>query len=94
MKVEEIKANELVEKYQKQKVSILYYENSIPNIVHSEMINKSAIQCAIISHQREVDLLERLNKEFVDDKYCISSSNFICFLLQEAQEVLTILKAM
>ena len=71
MKVEEIKANELVEKYQKQKVSILYYENSIPNIVHSEMVNKSAIQCAIICVE---EIIKFHNTEFWQEVLTILKS--------------------
>lgn len=69
MKATEIKAKELVEKFWLSSLTIT---------------EKQAIKCAIISQQREVDLLHRiyLNWYLPTD------------LLQEAQEVLTILKEM
>ena len=68
----EIKANELVEKF---------WIYALPNANGSW---KNAIQCAIISQQREVDLLKEISL----------ISYLPTHLLDEAQEVLTILKAM
>lgn len=51
------KAVEIVNKYRNQKVSVLYYEHSIPNIVHAEMLDKSAIECAKIAVNEIIEVL-------------------------------------
>ena len=80
MKAEEIKAKELVDLYFQALPTPCMDTYKDIFKVHKER----AIQCAIISQQREVDLLHRiyLNWYLPTD------------LLQEAQEVLTILKEM
>lgn len=42
------KAEELVERFKKEKVTVFFTENSIPSLLHAPMINKSAKQCALI----------------------------------------------
>lgn len=76
MKAEEIKAKELHDKFYKIFEALGF----------DELPNKNAIQCAIISQQREVELLKRLNSAFY--------SSYLYLSLQEAKEVLTILKEM
>lgn len=82
MKATEIKANELVDLYFQALPTPCMDTYKDIFKVHKER----AIQCAIISQQREVDLLKRLNSAFY--------SSYLYLSLQEAKEVLTILKEM